>query len=347
MKNMGNGSPHWCALRVHGARLWFGVVLLWMLLLAACSGQNAAPNGIQTVFEDRPAEATTVATDRYRIALVMKTLTNPFFIEMEKGARRAEAEFDVALTVRTGAQETSIEQQISIVEEMVTAGVDAIVIAPGSSTELIPVLKKAQESGIVVINIDNQLDPALSATLGLVGPTFISVDNEEGAYLSAKCIADRITKPTQVVIIEGIPEARNAQERKAGAERAFSENALISIVASESADWKIDEARDLTSQLFEQYPAIGGVFAANDMMALGALAYLGSSAHPDVLVAGFDALSEAIEAVRAGTLLCTIDQQPAEQGFLGVQAAVQALNGETLPSEIMLDVLLISQDTLP
>lgn len=77
------------------------------------------------------------------IALVMKTLTNPFFIEMEKGARKAENEFGINLIVKTGAKETSIEQQIAIVEELINSKVDAIVIAPGSSTDLIPVLKKS------------------------------------------------------------------------------------------------------------------------------------------------------------------------------------------------------------
>ncbi len=332
----------------HGAHrqgFHLALVTFLSLLLAACGGQS--PAGMQTVFEEGQTSVATQVAERYRIGLVMKTLTNPFFIEMEKGARRAQAEFDVDLTVKTGAQETSIEQQISIVEEMIAAGMDAIVIAPGSSTELIPVLKKAQDSGIVVINIDNRLDPIVSEELGLVGVPFISVDNEQGAYLSAKCIADRITEPTEVAILEGIPEAKNAQDRKAGAERAFSENPMISLVASETAHWKIDEARDVTSKLFEQHPSIGAIFAANDMMALGALAFLENSNRPEVLVVGYDALTDALEAVRAGKLLCTIDQQPAEQGFLGIQAAVRALNGETLPTEIMLDVLLISEDNLP
>jgi len=73
----------------------------------------------------------------------MKTLTNPFFIEMEKGARRAEQALNIELVVKTAAQETSIEQQIQIVEDLIAAKVDAIVIAPGDSELLVPVLKKA------------------------------------------------------------------------------------------------------------------------------------------------------------------------------------------------------------
>ncbi len=271
----------------------------------------------------------------------MKTLTNPFFIEMEKGARRAEQELGIDLIVKTGAQETSIEQQISIVDEFIAQQVDAIVIAPGSSTELIPVLKRAQDAGIVVINIDNRLDADLSAELGLTGVPFISVDNEAGAYLSARCIADRLDVPAEVAILEGIREARNAQDRKAGAERAFAETEGLTVVASESANWKIDEAYAVTRKLLQEHPDVKGIFAANDMMALGVLKYLADSDITDISVAGFDALSEALTAIEEGALLCTVDQQPAEQGYLGVQFAVRATNGETLPAEVLVDVRLI------
>jgi len=89
----------------------------------------------------------------------MKTLTNPFFVEMEKGARRAEKDLNIALKVKTAAQETSIEQQIQLVEDLVAAKVDAIVIAPGDSQRLVPTLKKAADAGINIVNIDNRLDP--------------------------------------------------------------------------------------------------------------------------------------------------------------------------------------------
>lgn len=328
-------------------RVGFSVTML-LILLAACGG-GAPPPGAQSVFETQAQESEqlTPELEQLTIALVMKTLTNPFFIEMEKGARRAQDEFGIELIVRTGAQETSIEQQIAIVEEFIATEADAIVIAPGSSTDLIPVLKKAQDAGIVVINIDNRLDQELAAELGLVGVPFISVDNEHGAYLSAKCIADKVTEPTDVAILEGIREAKNAQDRKAGAERAFAENPLITVVDSQTANWKIDEGFAVTRQMLEQHPSIKGVFAANDMMGLGAIAYLNEIGHGDVMVAAYDALADAIDAVKEGKLLCTIDQQPAEQGYLGIQAAVRALNGETLPEEIMLDVLLITEENAP
>jgi ribose transport system substrate-binding protein len=249
------------------------------------------------------------------------------------------------LIVKTAAQETSIEQQIAIVEELIQARVDAIVIAPGDSLGLIPVLKKAQDAGIVIINIDNRLDPDLSAKLGLENVPFISVDNEQAAYLAAKYISDRIHSPTKVVILEGIRTARNAEDRKKGALRALQANPNVTIVAIETAHWKIDEAYDVTKRLFVGHPDIGALVAGNDMMALGAVKYLAEAGKTNVLVAGFDALPDAQPALRAGTLDVSIDQQAAQQGNLGVHYAMKALAGEALPAETMINVLLVTAAT--
>ena len=195
------------------------------------------------------------------IALVMKTFTNPFFIEMEKGASKAKNELGINLIVRTGAKETSIEQQISIVEDLISSKVDAIVIAPGSSTDLIPVLKKAHDANIQIVNIDNRLDPTFLKKMNLTDIPFISVNNEGGAYESAKFISDKITKPTKVAILEGIRGADNAEQRKNGALRAFKENPNIQVVASETANWEIDEAYNVTKAIFVKNPDIGAIFS--------------------------------------------------------------------------------------
>ncbi|HEY9736203.1 MAG TPA: substrate-binding domain-containing protein [Trichocoleus sp.] len=286
-------------------------------------------------------------TERPTVALVMKTLTNPFFVEMEKGARRAESELGINLIIKTAAQETSIDQQIGIIEALIQDQVDAIVVAPGDSVELLPVLKKAQTAGIVIINIDNRVNPQRSAELGLADVPFISVDNQQGAYLSASYISDRIKTPTEAALIGGIPTAQNAIDRNQGAKQAFQENPNVKIVAEVSANWKIDEAYEAARQLFEQHPNLGAIFCANDMMALGVLEYLAETNRTDVLVAGFDALEEAKDAIRSRRLAVTIDQQAAEQGYLGVHYAVRAMAGQVLPLETMVDVQVVTQDNLP
>ena len=267
-------------------------------------------------------------TQKKNIILIMKTLTNPFFMDMEKGARQAESETGIKLTVKTGAKETSIEQQIAIVEDAIASKVDAIVISPGSSIELIPVLKKAQDANIPIVNIDNRLDPNLSKKKGLVNVPFISVDNKLGGYLSAKYISDKITNPTKAIIIEGIRGANNGEQRKDGAIKAFSENKNITLVKKETANWNIDEGYDVAKKLFTATHDIGAVFCANDMMALGVIQYLEESNRKDVLLAGFDNLSEAKAAIKQGKMSDTIDQQALLQGYTGVKIAIDLINGK-------------------
>lgn len=328
----------------------FSILLMILALVAGMNGCSDSHERAQPIAPKKallsPIATPSKPASKPIIALVMKTLTNPFFIDMEKGARRAEQELGVQLKVKTAAQETSIEQQIQIVEALIEARVNAIVIAPGDSMALIPILKKAQDAGIRVINIDNRLDPVYSARLGLGSVPFISVDNEQGAYKAVKAISERINRPTQAAIVEGIRGAANAEARKQGALRAFAENHAIHVVASETANWKIDEGYQVTEKLFNAYPDIGVIFCANDMMALGALKYLEVGGKSQVLVAGFDALEEAKAAIRAGKLVASIDQQAAQQGYLGVQYAVRALAGETLPAETVIDTTLITAEAL-
>ena len=313
--------------------------------LTGCGGKKDA-NPLVTKPSPAVAETVKSAAGKKSIALVMKTLTNPFFIEMEKGARRAANEMEVNLVVKTGAQETSIDQQIAIIEELIRMKVDAIVIAPASSVELIPVLKRARDEKIAIVNIDNRLDPEVAKKVGLLDVPFISVDNERGAYLSAGFISGKFAGPTDILIIEGIRSAKNAQERTAGAVRAFKENANARVVAVETANWKIDEAYTVAQSQFKAHPSIGAVFCGNDMMALGVVKYLQAAGKTGVLVAGFDALEEAKKAVNEGRLLVTVDQQADLQGYLGVKTAMQKLRGEPVRPETMVDVKLITKGAL-
>jgi ribose transport system substrate-binding protein len=301
------------------------------LLLGACGEKSAPP----------PAAAPAKATVRH-IGLVMKTLTNPFFVEMEKGARRAEAELGITLDVKTAAQETSIDQQIQLVEDMIAAHEDAIVISPGDSQTLVPVLKKAADAGIKIVNIDNRLDALALQRAGMKSVPFISVDNEKAAYEAARLLCN-VSEPTEAAILEGIRSADNAQQRAHGARRAFEENKQIKIVASESANWKIDEAFDVTKRIFADHPKVKLLFAANDMMALGAIRYLGEAGRSDVRVASYDALTEAIDAVKADKMVVTVDQQAAEQGHLGVVLAMKLIKGEQVPDLTLVDTKLVTK----
>ena len=315
--------------------------------LTACSDTSRPP--VLAITADTATPAVTQADPGAaapRVALIMKTLTNPFFVQMEQGARRAQKESHVDLLVKTATQETSIEQQIQLVEQEIQSHAKAIVIAPGDSMRLVPVLKKAQDAGIQIVNIDNRLSAEAMAAVDMKPVPFISVDNEKGAYQVAKFLADPVRHATEAAVIEGIRSANNAQQRKRGAERAFNENPHLRTVAMETANWKIDEAYEVAKRIFKTHPNIGVVFCANDMMAIGVLKYLQEVGNTQVQVAGFDALEEAKTAIRAGQLSATVDQQASQQGYLGVMTALQLLKGQPQPLELEVEATLVTAQTL-
>jgi ribose transport system substrate-binding protein len=321
----------------------FVSLLVIGLGLAGC-GQSSGPS--VTTQTQAPVVAPLPVVKK-EIGLVMKTLTNPFFVEMEKGARRAEKDLGITLKVKTAAQETSIEQQIQLVEDLITDKVAAIVIAPGDSQRLVPSLKKAADAGIKIVNIDNRLDPNTLTQAGMGTVPFISVDNEAGAYKAGKFLTEGVKTTTEAGILEGIRSADNARQRAEGARRALQENKLIKIVASETANWKIDEAYEVTKAMFTQHPNITLLFASNDMMAIGAIKYLQDSGKTRVKVVGYDALTEALTEIKSGRLAATIDQQAAEQGYQGIALANRLAQGSTVPAVTLIDTKLITATSAP
>lgn len=321
----------------------FRMMLSGFLVAMLCACGNA----------DGPAEqksttpvASAVPARQFKIALVMKTLINPYFAGIEKGARRAQQEFGVDLQVKAGSQETAMEQQIQIVEELIDLKVDAIVISPGDSKRPIPILKKAQNAGIVIITIDNALDPETMAQNKMQPVPLVSVDNELASYKVARQISQSISKPTKAAVMGGISNAENSQQRIHGALRAFAENRAIQVVDNDTANWRIDEAHNLAKRFFTAHPDIKLVFCANDMMALGTIQYLQESGRKNVTVIGYDAIDEARKAVLAGTLAATVDQQATEQGYQGVALAVRALKGEKLPETVLVNAQVMTPDSL-
>jgi ribose transport system substrate-binding protein len=154
-----------------------------------------------------------------------------------------------------------------------------------------------------------------------------------------------VTGPLSV-IMEGIRDADNAQQRLQGAEKAFGENSDIRVVASESANWKIDEAYALAQTLFAEHPNIKLIFCANDMMGLGVIHYLQEAGRRDVLVAGFDNLEDFRSTIREGWAAATVDQQAEIQGYTGVVTAVNILDGQSVDDETYIEAKVITKEDL-
>ena len=184
----------------------------------------------------------------------MKSLANEFFATMAEGAKRHEREHagTFELIVNGIKDERDLSRQVALVDEMIAQGVSAIVIAPADSKALVSACKRAQDAGIVVVNIDNKLDDQVLADQGIKIP-FVGPDNRAGARKVGDFLAKRLKPGDEVVVLEGIRTAFNGQERRLGFEDAMK-SAGMKIVDSQTAQWEMDQANRIASAMLGEHP---------------------------------------------------------------------------------------------
>jgi ribose transport system substrate-binding protein len=114
--------------------------------------------------------------------------------------------------------------------------------------------------------------------------------------------------------------------------RAFNENKNIKVVASETANWKIDEAYEVFQNIWNEHKDIDLVFCSNDMMALGVVQFLQENKIKGVEIAAFDNIEEIKPHLESGAISVTIDQQADVQGYKGIETAYKLLKKEPIES---------------
>jgi len=297
---------------------------------------------------DRAADTPTDTPEKPEVALIMKSLANEFFKTMADGAtayqKERSDEFD--LIVNGIRNETDLAQQVALVEQMVARGVDAIVIAPADSKALVPALKRAQDAGITIVNIDNQLDAAVLAESGTTIP-FVGPDNREGARLVGDALAATLPARAKVAILEGVPTAFNARERRAGFEAAMAA-AGAEVVSVQSASWEMEKANSISAALLTSHPDLAAILASNDSMALGAASAVKAAGREgQVNIIGFDNISAVRAMIGEGRILATADQHGDKLAVYGIEAALSILKGEAAPANQKTPVDLITRAQLP
>jgi ribose transport system substrate-binding protein len=269
-----------------------------------------------------------------RVALVMKSLANEFFVTMADGAKAHQAASGGAyrLIVNGIRNESDLSQQVALVEQMMAQGVDAIVIAPADSRALVPVLAKALRQKIVVVNIDNKLDEATLQQAGIDVP-FVGPDNRAGARAVGLALAPTLARGSKVAILEGIPTAFNAQQRRLGFEDAMRE-AGMRVVSVQSAHWEQDQANTIAAALLREHRDLAAILASNDNMALGAAAAVRQAGRVGgVAVAGFDNIAAVQQLLKEKRIAATADQHGDKLAVYGIEYALSILKGGTTPQD--------------
>jgi len=281
------------------------------------------------------ADAAVTPGGKLKIALVLKSLGDPFTMAMASAAQNYQqhyaSQFD--LTVRGTATESDTTGQIRMVEEMIKAKMNAIVIAPTDSKALTAVVARAIKAGVIVVSIDNPLDEAFQDAAGISVP-FVGPNNRKGAQQVSNYLAERLKTGDQVGVIEGSSADRNAQQRTDGCRDAMNA-AGINIVAVQTGDWEYGKGRDAASKMLSEHPQIRGLMCGNDNMAMGAVDAIRDAGRTGgVYVTGYNDIDAIKPLIADGRVLATVNQFAARQAVFGVDVALKAVTEQRKQSEL-------------
>ena len=282
-----------------------------------------------------------------RVALVLKTLNNPFFIDMQRGAGEAATRLGINLTVQAAEREVDVEKQMQVIENLIQTRVEVLLVTPSGSKEIFPAIAKANQAGIPFIVVDTPVAQEAAREAGIRIATSIGSDNCEGGRLAGEYMAQKFNGKAKVAILEGIPGHETSEARLSGFLDAVRPTPGIEVIASQPANWERDRGFNVFQNILEANREIDALFACNDMMALGAMEAIAAAGRSGkIIIVGFDAVEDARIAIRAGTLEASVAQHPDEMGRLAVESAYRLLQGETLPAMTRVNVELIQKDNL-
>ncbi|OYD07106.1 ribose ABC transporter substrate-binding protein RbsB [Paludifilum halophilum] len=297
------------------------VGLVMGLLLAGCSTESALEQE-----EKKPDQDVT-------IGLSISTLNNPFFVTLRDEAKKTAEKEGVELIVADAQNDTA--KQINDVEDLMEKNVDLLLINPTDSKAVSTAVESANQSDIPVITIDREAE-------GGKVVSHIASDNVKGGEMAGEFILNEIGGEGNLVELQGIAGTSAARDRGKGFHEAVDGKKDVKVVASQPAGFDRAEGLKVMENILQSHSDIQAVFAHNDEMALGALQAI-RSAGKDILVVGFDATDDAVEAVNKGEMGATIAQKPGEIGKIAVRVAAEAAQGEKVKEFYPVQLELITE----
>ena len=267
------------------------------------------------------------AQEKPTISTVVKISGIPWFNRMEVGVKEYASTTPSVNASQSGPATADAAQQLKIIDDLIARKVSALAVVPMDPTVIEGALKRAMDRGIVVVNIDNQLDPEVLKSKGIEVP-FVGPNNRKGAREVGEYLATRLQPGDEVGIIEGVSTTTNAQMRTAGFKDAMTA-AGMKIVPVQSGNWEIDGGNKVAAGMLSEYPNLKAILAGNDSMALGAVSAIRAAGKVGtVQVVGYDNIDAIKPMLKDGRVLATADQAAAKQAVFGIETALKLVKKE-------------------
>lgn len=260
-----------------------------------------------------------------KIGYILKPESNEYWSSMKAGVLEWAAEKGVQVDVQCVDDESNFTGQLEMMENMINMGYDAICAAPLSANNLVSGAVKAAQAGVVVVNVDENIDlEAVIAEGGNMAGHY-TTDNIVVGNTGGQFIVDQIGQG-QVAIISGTDGNVTSNNRVAGATQIFEATDGVELVAVQNGDWDRMVAMDAATNIMTTYPDLKAFYCANDTMALGVYEAVVNAGKADqVIVVGTDAVQGAKESVRDGQMAATVGQDNIGIGIACGELALQCV----------------------
>ena len=306
----------------------FALITGLVLVVGACSGGAASPAASTAASSAPSAAASTGTGEQPYIPVISKGFQHQFWQAVKLGSDKAAAEFNVKITFEGPENETQVDKQIEMLQAALDKKPAAICFAALDSKAAIPLLQKAKDAGIPVVGFDSGVDSDIPVTTA-------ATDNIAAAAEAAKRMAALIGDAGEVAIIAHDQTSRTGIDRVKGFTDEMTNNhPNIKIVDTQYGGGDQLKSTDLAKAILQGNPDLKGFFGANEGSILGVLNGAKELGRTDVTIIGYDSGKQQTDATRSGAEAGAITQDPIGIGYKCVEAAVMAINGETVPKSI-------------
>jgi ribose transport system substrate-binding protein len=267
-----------------------------------------------------------------RIGVTLLTREHEFYRELEAGLRDAAGKLGYEVLITSG--DMDLAKQQSQIENFIVQRVDAIVVCPADSKGIAPAIDRANQSGIPVFTAD------IAAQGGRV-VSHIASDNLAGGRMAGEFIARSLNGQGEVGII-GQQEVQSGLDRENGFKEEVAKHPGIKVVAVLNGGGVRDKALKAAEDMLQGNPNLKAIFGINDDSALGALSAAEARGRNDLVIVGYDAIPEAVSAIKRGSpLKADVAQQPRDIGAKTIEAISQHFSGAQVPPNIAVPIRIV------
>ncbi len=272
-----------------------------------------------------------VAEDGLKIGMTFQEMNNPYFVSMQEALTEAAKDLGAEVVVTDAGHD--VAKQISDVEDMLTQGIDILLLNPTDSAGIESAVHMAKAQDVIVVAVDANANGPVD--------TFVGSKNRDAGYQSCKYLADALGGSGEVAILDGIPVVPILQ-RVEGCKAALAEYDGITLVDTQNGRQDRSVALGVVENMIQSHQNLAGIFSVNDGGAMGALAAIQGSGR-DIKLTSVDGAPEAVAAIAAGgPFIETTAQFPRDQVRVGLAMALaQKWGARVVPSEVPIDVRVV------